>query len=392
MRARLLIAITISIGLLLGVIVTAWAAPPEGGLLKEMGLPEFPGARLVGEINLPEGRHLADIAKEFGQRFGLLEIKQISVLSYAVDATKSPRDIFKFYEPSIAGRDWKPVVNVFDNDAMLNVLLSEKSGLFIMYVDRPEGNEREMTMMRITGRVDLSKIAKTLAPSSPLKMYPILSASRIPVGQAISVPPSEKLYLKATGSVIKGRILDQKTAEIRLAFRSDDVGRLVRAGELLSIELNPRVAVDEVILPGAMPIVLEVTDGSLVLKGGSGPRDKVAKLNIIATSAPTTLESFPLVSGAHSVKAVGDKVSISLSRAQGGNFEVEVTGGDLTLLLPKDASARLDVSAPSGKIENLTGVQPQESAADRMKLQVGAGKATITLKAINGTVCIKMAD
>jgi len=27
-----------------------------------------------------------------------------------------------------------------------------------------------------------------------------------------------------------------------------------------------------------------------------------------------------------------------------------------------------------------------------LKLQVGEGKATITLKAINGTVCIKMAN
>lgn len=206
------------------------------------------------------------------------------------------------------------------------------------------------------------------------------------------MPPSEKLYLRATGSMIKARILDQNTAEIRLASPLDDAGKLVRAGELLSLELTPRVIVDEIILPGAVPIVIEITDGSLALKGGSGPQDKVARLSVIATSAPTTLESFPLVSGAHSVKVVGDKVSVALSQVQGGSFEAEVTGGDLALLLPKDASAKLDVSAPSGKIENLTGIAPQESAADHLKLQVGGGKATITLKAINGTVCIKMAN
>jgi len=391
MRARLFVAIAALVGMLLAAVI-AGADPPQTGLLKEMGLPEFPGSRLVGEINLPASVYLDDLVKEFGTRLGLLEIKQVNLLAYAVDAARNPRDIFKFYEPSIAKQYWKPVVQSFDNDRMLAVLLNDKLGLFIMYVDRPEGKDREMTMVRISGRIDPSKIAQPQSASFPWAMRAIQSASKIPVGQPISVPPSEKLYLRATGSAIKAQILDQKTAEIRLAPLAGDAGRLIRAGELLFLELTPRVVVNEIILSGAMPIVLEITEGSLALKAASGPGNRVARLSVIATGAPTTLESFPLVSGTHSVKAVGAKVSITLSQVQGGSLEAEVTGGDLTVLLPKDASAKLDVSALSGKIENLTGVAAEVLALDHMTLQLGDGKATIALKAVGGTVCIKMSN
>jgi len=391
MRMNVGIAVAMLIALMLTIVLPAGGVLSEKSLFKELGLPEFPGAKLVTEINL-EGKQLGSLAEEFCPFLGLSDMKQVSILTYSISSAVNAQEVFKFYEPSLAKPDWKTIIRSFDGDNALAILFNEKMGLFVMRVDPPKEKDREMTMMRITGRIDPSKIAGPNPPDFPWRMRPAWSASKIPVGQAISVPPSEKLYLRATGSMVKARILDQNTAEIRLASQSDDAGKLVRTGELLSLELTPRVIVDEIILPGAVPVVLEITDGSLALKGGSGPQDKVARLSVIATSAPTTIESFPLVSGAHSVKVVGDKVSVALSQVQGGSFEVEVTGGDLALLLPKDASAKLDVSAPSGKIENLTGIAPQESAADHLKLQVGEGKATITLKAINGTVCIKMAN
>ena len=122
------------------------------------------------------------------------------------------------------------------------------------------------------------------------------------------------------------------------------------------------------------------------------PGGPPVKLSVVSTGAPVVLESFPLTSGIHTVKAIGGQARITLSAVQGGVLEVEVTGGDLILTLPRDSSAALDATVLSGKIQNFTGVEPVSETSDHASLRLGDGKAEIFLRAINGTVCIKYPD
>jgi hypothetical protein len=76
---------------------------------------------------------------------------------------------------------------------------------------------------------------------------------------------------------------------------------------------------------------------------------------------------------------------------QGGKLRIEVTGGDFTMVLPKDASATLEVIALSSKLQNQTGIDPIKISGDRTTLQMGAGKAQISVQVIKGQICLKTA-
>ncbi len=334
----------------------------------------------------------------------------MSNVTYAIAPAVKADQVFKFYEPPITKQGWKTISRDFSENSLTAILFNEKKGLLYMNVNRPGAGDRELTLMRVFGKVDPSKavtpsqrpLAETSAPGSGPTDHAKLfgaqagiyqqAASRIPTGQPIAIPPSQKLHIRAARSEIRARVLSQNTAEVRLASRTGDPGELMRIGERLVLTLTPELAVQEIILPHPVALLLELTEGSLTLSCGPGPDDRPARLSVVATGAPVTLELLPLISGMHTVKSIGGEVRIVFSTVQGGILDVEVTGKDLTAALPRDASATLRVSAPSGKIENLTGVQPQEVTADRIGLQMGAGKADISLRAINGTVCIKYAD
>lgn len=401
--------ITLTIVMALG-LAAATAADSSKSLLKELGLPEFPGAKLLTEGSLPEGELLDTILKVYGPQLGLSDVMRVSNVTYAIDPATEAHRVFKFYEPSITKQGWKTISRDFSENSLTAILFNEKKGLLYMNVNRPGAGDRELTLMRVFGKVDPSKaasptqrpLAEISAPDSGPADHTELfgvqagiyqqAASRIPTGQPIAIPPSQKLHIRAARSEIRARVLGQNTAEVRLASRAADPGELMRIGERLVLTLTPKLAVQEIILPGPVALLLELTEGSLTLSCGPGPDDRPTRLSVVATGAPVTLELLPLISGTHIVKSIGGEVRIVFSTVQGGILDVEVTGKDLTAALPRDASATLRVSAPSGKIENLTGLQPQELTADRIRLQMGAGKADISLRAINGTVCIKYAD
>lgn len=398
MKVKLYVLMAAWIMLTLAAMTPAIAEPAARNLLEELQLPEFPGSKLLTEINLPAGKLLDSLAKEFGPWLGLSEIKQVSVLVYSIEQDAMPQEVLKFYEPSIAKKEWKTMVRSFAKDQGLAILFNEKLGMLVMSVDPPSRREREMTLIRIQGLMDPSRIA------DPDKRLPGLigkmvesaadggspqSAATIPIGRPISVPPSEKLHVKATRSDVKARMANGNTAEVRMNSRTDDAGELVRIDERLVLALPPKADVEEIILPAAVPILLELTDGSLELLGGP---DAPAKLNIVSTGAPVDVLSFPLVSGSHNIKVMGGAVNVSLSQVSGGALEIEATGKDIMLEIPVGSSARITATATSGKIRNLSGVEPSQASDDTASLQFGAGKAEISLRAVNGNVCIKTTD
>lgn len=388
---------------------TLWAA--RSSLMETLGLPIFPGAKLVTEGSLSAGQLLNDILSAYGPILGLHDVERVSNARYALDPQTESLKVFKFYEPAISERGWKKTFKEnLEEKNITAVFFNEGMGLLYLDIDPPGTGDREFTVMRVFGKVDPSKALRqqkeadaagaaspgtaqlTGGGNMPQQSSNYQFESRIPTGQPISLPPSQRLHVKFATSDIRARITDRNTAEISLQQQSQDPGELQRLGERLVLAVTPKVGVDEVLLPSNVPLLIELTEGSLTLTTGPNPSDRPVKLSIISTGAPVTLQSFPLVSGVHMIKSLGGEVDILFSVVEGGALDVEVTGKALTVVMPRNSSANLDAFASSGKIENLTGIQPEESADNHIKFRMGAGKALITLRAINGTVCIKLAE
>lgn len=371
--------------------------------LEKLGLPALPDATLVTEIDLPPGNLLDALARDYGPWLGFTSLRQVKGLIYDINRTRSSQEIYRFLDPTIARQNWKTMVRSFNNNKAVAVLYNEQSGMLIINIE-PPGEDRQATIIRIFGTMDPTKVA------NPERRLPdlfrqviqsaipgatgasVLGASRMPIGQPISVPPSRTLHVKTARSAINAQIFDRPTVEIRLTSRTDDPGELVRVEDRLVLALTPKLDISEMFLPGPFPILLELTEGSLDLSCGPGPNDRPSRLSISSTSALVNIQSLPLISGTHTVKSVGGEVRMALSAVLGGVLSVEVTGKNLTFSVPKVGSARIQAFTTSGRIENQTGLPPEESGPDHLGLKIGSGVADITLRAINGNIVVKCTD
>lgn len=392
--------IILAIGVVIVSAMSMSAPPAVAGSMESLGLPTLPDATLVTEINVPPGNLLDALARDYGPWLGFSSLRQVNAFIYGINLTRSSQEIYGFYDPTITQQNWKTMVKSFDKGRALAVLYNEQNGMLIINIEPPSREDRHATIVRIFGTMDPTRVANPEQKLPDLFKRVVESAvpdstggnvrgaSRIPTGQPISVPPSDRLHIRSTRSEIKAQVFDRSTVEVRLPSRADDAGELVRIEDRLVLALTPKLAVSEIILPGAVPILLEPTEGSLTLSCGPGQNDRPVRLNVASTGAAVTLRGFPLLSGTHVVKSVGGEVGITLSTAQAGVLTAEVTGRDLTLAVPRNASARVTATVTSGRIDNLTGVQPQDSGPDRMSLLFGTGKAEITLRAVNGRIRI----
>ncbi len=388
MKTKLFVAIGMMIATLaLGIVCQA-----ESGL----DLPSYPGAKLLSEINIPPGKLLDALTVQFGPWLGLSDMKELNVVSYAIDSDPDAQQVFKFYEKAIADQQWKTLVKSLDRDNSTAILFNEKKGLLIVNIDPVGRMNRQLTFLQISGNLDPSKLMESgrKLPDLLEKMVSsaapkggannLQSASRIPTNQPISIPPSSSLRIKSTRSDIKARMADGNTAEVQTSARTDDPGELLRSDGTLVLSLSPKLDVNELAIPSAVPVEVELTDGSLTLSGSSDEQ-----LDINATGATVTLESFALVSGAHTVTSVGGDVKVEFSAVRGGSLNISSTGGNVTLILPKDASAKVDAFAPSGRIDDQSGFSADKSSGDRLGFQLGSGKARLNVKAVNGTITLR---
>lgn len=402
-RVAACLAAAVAASLLLATL--SYAAPAKKGLLDELGLPMLPGAKLTDEVNIAPGKLLDELAEEINGRLGMVELKQLNTITLSV--AKTAQEVFKFYEPKFAEQQWQVLARAIDRGGDGTALLyKDKKGLLIMVIATSDSDDTEVTFVRMQGKIDPSKFGSsekqmsedlkkmlggTLpeAGTSQLKV-----AALIPIGRPISVPPSEKLVIKATKSDMSAVVLDQSTAEIKLATRkgAPDAGELVRVDDLLILNLTPKLPVDKIDLPGTVPVAFELTDGSLTLTTGPKPADKPSRLSIVSTNAPVTLESFPLLSGSHMIKSVGAELSLTFSKITGGDFVISATDDDVTIVLPKDASVTVDVDVLEGKIQKQIAAEMQKDDPNHIVFRLGAGKAKIAVHAVKGNVCIKSAN
>lgn len=385
-------------------IISGVTAIPQRSLLDEIGLPLFPGSKVTMEANIPPGKLMDSIAREYGSWLGLSELKQVGIVTLSLDQDTPVQQIQKFYDPSIAEPTWKTIAKSLDKNSAMAIVYNEKRGMLVINIDPVGKNDRQLTIVRVLGKLDPAKLARSertlpdrirqwiSGPFGPAGESGLPeTVARIPAGKPISIPPAKWLQIKTLRSDIKASVKSQNTVTIYVNEKDDDNGELVRTNTGLVIATSPQLLVDSIQLPSATPVILQITEGSLVYAGGINPSDRPSNLDIIATSAPVILDGFPLISGIHTIKSVGGDVDISLSQVTAGRMEVEVTGNDLTLMVPANASAQIEAEVTSGKVQNLTGIQPTKSGSDFVSLKIGDGKAAISLQAINGTISIKLA-
>lgn len=385
MRIKGLITASAWIAILLAV-AGSCIASPGSGLLSGLGFPEPPDAKLLTEINLPRSR-VADLESQYAPQLGLRSMKQVMMVEYNISSFSDAQTILGSYDPYIKKQGWNTVTSVVKQGVGIAILSNDKLGVLIILVDPPTERDRSLSFLRIVGEMDPMK---KVDPGKLASFIPEVSKqSGIPANSQLSVPPSTKLDLKVTKSAIKARLLPQNTVQINMMSR-DNAGSMSRADDVLVLELAPRLPIDGIDLPANVALLVELIEGSLSLTGSPGAAP--SRLNVVATGAPVELDQVPLVSGTHSIKSVNGEVKVSLSPVEGGTFGVDVTGADVTILVPKNASATVKASTTSGKIQNMTGVKPDASTDSSMTLKLGAGKANIALKAVNGIVYIKFAN
>lgn len=377
-------------------------APIKKGLLEELSLPAIPGAKLVGEVNVTPGKLLDDLSREIVGRFGIEQVKQINTLTLSADMTAE--EVFKFYEKPFADQQWGVLARAMERSGDgMGLLFNEKKGLLIVALSGSKSGRPETTFIWIQGKINKSKFgAGEKEISDELRKMlggfaenggAVTSKSRIPAGRPISVPPSDKLVIKATKSDLKAEILDRNTVEVSLGRGGpSDPGELLRVDDLLVLSLAPTLVVEGIALPGASPIAFDLTDGSLTITAGPKPGDRPVRLSIVSTGAKIALEDFPLVSGTHMVKVLGAEAELGFGRVESGEFVISATGDDVTIMLPKDASASVDVTVSNGRIEKLIAAENQKDEPDHLVFRMGAGKAKIAVQAVKGNVTIRPSE
>lgn len=383
MRKFVILAIA---GILLSTFaVTTACTASTSTILEDLKLPAYPGTKLDSEIDLPQGPVLDKIKQEFDPMLAMTSLKQVSVATFSIDGSVQAPELIKFYEPKLKDLKWTASVRrVERSGSAVWTLTNQQIGMLIFTVDNTNAKDRNLTIIRITGTLDAGKLKNDVAGPPQLESFRVDPG--IPTSQPIAISPSNKLDLQSLGSDINSRIWSQDSVQLTRASDSGRIGEMSRTGDgRLLIALAPRLQMDEVVIPSGLPVMIELNGGSLSLMG-AGMRSN--GLSITAEDASLTIQSFALAIGKHSIKSTGKPVSVAFSEVTGGILTIEAKG-DVTLTLPKNASATIDVSAPSSGIRNQTGVNAQSSTDSSMHLKLGDGGAAITVKTSNGTVTIK---
>ncbi len=380
-------------------------ASPQKSLLDELKLPITPGSKVVMEANIPKGKLMESIANEYGAWLGLSDLQKVGVIVLSVDQYTPAQKLLSHYDKELALPTWRTIAKSLEGNAAMAIVYNETNGMLVMNIDPAGQKDRRITIVRVLGKLDPDKLARS-ERTLPDKIRQWINGpfgpdgesgipetvARISAGRPISIPPAKWLQVKSLRSDVRAYIKPQNTFMIDAYDKSNDYGELVRTNTGLALSIAPQLKVSSMQLPSTVPCILHITEGSLKLVG-TADQDNPVKLDVIATSAPVIIDSYPLKSGIHTIKSVNSSVDISLSEVTGGALEVAVMGNDMSIVLPSNASVNLEAAVTSGKIQNLTNIPPQDNSnSGFINLVSGDKKAAISLQIINGNLLIKSAD
>jgi len=88
--------------------------------------------------------------------------------------------------------------------------------------------------------------------------------------------------------------------------------------------------------------------------------------------------------------SVAGDIRYSAAPAPGSLFEFSNHSGAIDFLLPRDVSARVDLSSITGAIENgFLQARPVASTAHNLRVSLGSGEAQITVRTFKGTIRLR---
>jgi len=242
----------------------------------------------------------------------------------------------------------------------------------------------------------------TFEPGSGLKK--IFGAGKIKVSGSgsglevwadatVTVPPGGSLRIRhGVGSVAVSNV--DGTIDVRVqsgAVSADGV----RGG--LSVDTGSgRVEVADT----DGPLKIDTGSGRVVLSRAQGPELEVDTGSGSVEADSVTCDRLSIDTGSGSVRASAiraEKVSIDtgsgsveLRLDESGDVDVDTGSGSITLVLPADASARIEAETGSGGIRvGREGVELLRQDRDEVTVKIGDGAAHVSLQTGSGSIKIK---
>jgi len=151
---------------------------------------------------------------------------------------------------------------------------------------------------------------------------------------------------------------------------------------------------------GAGNVALNAVDGPVTVAGASGKisinavdgdvsvSESEGAIAVTAVDGDVTLED--ITSDNVSVNAVDGDIGYIGTIADGGRYVLSTHDGDLDVLIPNGANARISIDTFSGELDTDFAVELEgDFGKKRISFTVGTGKALVELSAFDGTISLR---
>ena len=151
---------------------------------------------------------------------------------------------------------------------------------------------------------------------------------------------------------------------------------------------------------GAGNVALNAVDGPVTVAGASGKiainavdgdvsvSESDGAIAVTAVDGDVTLEG--ITSDNVSVNAVDGDIGYDGTIEDGGRYVLSTHDGDLDVLIPNGANARISIDTFSGELDTDFAVELEgDFGKKRISFTVGTGKALVELSAFDGTISLR---
>ena len=210
-----------------------------------------------------------------------------------------------------------------------------------------------------------------------------------PVHVATKGEWGEPVYGELELSVPRGMALEMTgvSLEVSIEGPAGDVtvstveGNIILAGGSGNIALNA-VDGDVTLSDASGKIAINAVDGDVSVSASSGA------IAVTAVDGDVTLEGID--SDNVSVNSVDGDIGYDGTIKDGGRYVLSTHDGDLNVLIPDGANARISIDTFSGDLDTDFPVEFEgDFGKKRISFTVGTGKALVELSAFDGTISLK---
>lgn len=192
------------------------------------------------------------------------------------------------------------------------------------------------------------------------------------------VPASARLEVETVSASIE---VAEVTGRLELESVSGEVDVRGDVGQADLSTVSGRIR-----FAGSTPsLAAESVSGAVRVEGANG------QLELSTVSGRLEVMAGSLERG--TLESVSGSVELSCTLAQGARLDIDSHSGNVTLDLPRDASASFEIQTFSGRIDNESGPEPQRTdrygPGERLEFSRGGGDARVTVETFSGNVRLR---